>query len=170
MRRIFYVFLFFLFISFAYGADLYRWVDKEGVVHFTDDESTIPSEYREGVKTEKMKPSSPPSVSPRKSSGSNVGASGLGEGYWRSKVQPWKKELSEARSKLEEINRKMRERDVEQSGRHLTHTQWNMHAAERKQFIEERSKYEAQIREANEMLEKIAREAREARADPRWLQ
>ena len=54
----------------------------------------------------------------------------------------------------------MRERDVEQSGRHLTHTQWNMHAAERKQFIEERSKYEAQIREANEMLEKIAREAR----------
>ena len=170
MRRIFYVFLSFILISFAYGADLYRWVDKEGGVHFTDDESTIPSEYREGMKTEKMKPSSPSSVSPPKSSGPRVDASGLGEGYWRAKVQPWKKELSEARAKLEDINRKMREKDEEQSGRHLTRTQWNMHVAERKQLIEERSKYEAQIREANEMLEKIAREAREASADPRWLQ
>ncbi|HYA90910.1 MAG TPA: hypothetical protein VEK32_05370 [Thermodesulfobacteriota bacterium] len=34
---------------------------------------------------------------------------------------------------------------------------------------DERSKCEAQIREANEMLNKIAKEAEEAKADPQWV-
>jgi len=78
--------------------------------------------------------------------------------------------LKEARANLEEIDRKMRERYEEESGKHLTHTQWNMQRAERKQVLEERSKYEVLVREANTMIEKIVNEAREANADPRWLQ
>lgn len=38
-----------------------------------------------------------------------------------------------------------------------------------RQLIEERSKYEAQMKEANEMLEKIKKEAEEAKADPVWI-
>jgi len=170
MQRILYLLVSLFFVSFAYGANIYQWVDKEGGVHFTDDESKIPPEYRDSVKTEQMKPSVPPSAPPQKSKGPRVDRYGLGEDYWRAKIQPWKRQLNEARANLEELNRKMRERYEEQSGRYLTYTQWNMHRAERRQLIEERSKYEAQIREANSMLKKIAKEAREAKVDPRWLQ
>ena len=169
MERILSFLLSLMFVSFAYGTDLYKWVDKNGGVHFTDDEGTIPPEYRDGVKTEKMKPSVSPSPSSQRKE-PRVDGSGLGESYWRAKIQPWKKQLKEARGSLEEIDRKMRERYEEESGKHLTHTQWNMYRAERKQLIEERSKYEALVREADMMIEKIASEAREAKADPRWLQ
>jgi hypothetical protein len=56
------VFLFlFIFVSSA-SAAIYKWVDKEGVVNFTDDESRIPSAYRnkiEEVNIAKMGPSIP---------------------------------------------------------------------------------------------------------------
>jgi hypothetical protein len=39
-------------------AEIYTWVDRDGQVHFTDDASLIPTEYRDRVQT---RPSSPPS-------------------------------------------------------------------------------------------------------------
>ncbi len=46
--------LFLLFILFSAvipsrSADLYRWVDERGVVHFSDNEHNIPSQFREDV-------------------------------------------------------------------------------------------------------------------------
>jgi hypothetical protein len=38
-----------LIISFLVHAEVYKWVDEEGNVHFTDDNSTIPEEYRQQV-------------------------------------------------------------------------------------------------------------------------
>ena len=69
-------------------ADIYRWEDEIGVIHFTDDRSTIPAKYR-GKSREILKtppeagkpsvstmgaPSSPPgpSVSPRPSNGETL--------------------------------------------------------------------------------------------------
>ena len=43
------------------GAEIYTWVDRDGQVHFTDDASLIPAEYRDRVQT---RPSSPPLESP----------------------------------------------------------------------------------------------------------
>lgn len=37
----------------SYG-DMYKWVDEEGTVHFTDDLSTIPEKYREDVESLKL--------------------------------------------------------------------------------------------------------------------
>ncbi len=36
----------------SYAADIYKWVDKDGSVNFTDDLSKVPPEYRDQVKTE----------------------------------------------------------------------------------------------------------------------
>jgi uncharacterized membrane protein YgcG len=38
--------------SIFHAADIYKWVDKDGTVHFTDDISKVPPEYRDQVKTE----------------------------------------------------------------------------------------------------------------------
>ena len=46
------VFIVALFFSAAHGATVYKWVDKDGVVYFTDDYTQIPAQYRDRVKTE----------------------------------------------------------------------------------------------------------------------
>ena len=38
--------------SISHAADIYKWVDKNGTAHFTDDISKVPPEYRDQVKTE----------------------------------------------------------------------------------------------------------------------
>ena len=43
--------------SISYAADIYKWVDKDGSVNFTDDLDKVPSEYRDQVKTEEVKDS-----------------------------------------------------------------------------------------------------------------
>ena len=42
------------------SGDIYTWVDRNGQVHFTDDYSLVPAEYRDRVQS---RPSSPPSES-----------------------------------------------------------------------------------------------------------
>ena len=59
------VFLLFFFIvslvAPSRSADLYRWVDERGVVHFSDNEHNIPSEFRENVsRIIGLAPSKPP--------------------------------------------------------------------------------------------------------------
>ncbi|MGH8069169.1 MAG: DUF4124 domain-containing protein, partial [Candidatus Entotheonellia bacterium] len=42
-------------------AEIYKWLDRDGQVHFTDDYSVVPPEYRDGVQS---RPSSPPTDRP----------------------------------------------------------------------------------------------------------
>jgi hypothetical protein len=175
MKKFFYFLLPFVFVSLAHSATIYKWVDKKGDVHFTDDYNMIPDQYRSKVGTEEgegLQRTETPAVSstsPVKNEGVKVDRHGLGEGYWRAKVQPWKNQLNGARANYESINRQINQRIEEQNTKFLSRTQLNIQRAETKPLIEERSKYEAQIKEANEMLEKIKKEAEEAKADPEWI-
>jgi Domain of unknown function (DUF4124) len=175
MQKLVYFLFPFVFVSLAYGATIYKWVDKKGAVHFTDDYNTIPDQYRSRVGTEeeedlqKTKTPAVSSTSPGKNEGVKVDMDGMGEGYWKAKVQPWKNQLNEAKANYESINRQINQRIEEQSTKLLSPTQWNIQRAETKPLVEERSKYEAQMKEANEMLEKIKKEAEEAKADPEWM-
>jgi hypothetical protein len=164
------------FISAAHGVTIYKWVDKDGIVNFTDDYTKIPAQYLDRIKTEETA-GSQEAVTPAPASGSpqkteevkKVDAYGRGEDYWKNRVLPWNKQLKEATENYENASKKMNERLEQQSGKLLSPTQWNMSRVENRQFIEERAKYEAQMKEANEMLAKIAKEAEEANADPAWL-
>ena len=68
MKKLIALLFSFIFASSA-SAAIYKWVDKEGVVNFTDDESRIPSAYRNVVEegnTVKMGPSIPSQTPPGK--------------------------------------------------------------------------------------------------------
>ena len=170
MKKTLYGLLFLAFITLVYGANIYQWVDKDGGIHFTDDENLIPPQYRDSAKREKMDIPASHSTSPQKNREEKKDLYGVGEDYWRARVQPWKKQLREATENLRSVSRRMGEREEERSHRYLNRTQWHMLTAERRQLSEERLRYEAQIKEAKEMIEKISKEAMEAKADPRWLQ
>ncbi len=182
MRRIVLgLFLIGVFVSAAQGGTVYKWVEKDGSVHFTDDYTQIPAQYRNQIETqetptfqEKQPPASAsappvPGSTQKTEERKKEDAYGRGEEYWKGRVQPWKKQLKEATDNYESATRRMNEKLEQQSGKLLSPTQWNMNQAENRQVLEERTKSEAQIREANEMLKKIAKEAEEAKADPEWL-
>ena len=169
------IFVLWVLVSTGYGATVYKWVDKDGVVNFTDDYTQIPPQYRNQVQKEelgesmKVETTAPSPVSTQKSKMPEVDIFAMGEDYWRAKVQPWQKQLKEATENIGSINRKISDSLDEEAGKSLGRTQWNIGLAYRKQLTDERSKYEAQVREANEMLSRIAKEAEEAKANPEWL-
>jgi len=169
------IFIFWVFVSTAYGTTIYKWVDKEGVMHFTDDPTKIPSQYRTQIEIEeredsrKVETPAPAPGTSQKNEGAKVDRYGQGEDYWRDKVQPWKKQLKEAQENLESTNRQIDSKLEEQSGKFLTPTQVKMKRVEMDQLRADKSRYEDQMKQANEMLKKIAKEAEEAKADPEWL-
>ena len=162
--------------SMSHAADMYKWVDKNGSVNFTDDLSKVPPEYRDQVKTEKVtdpqktQTPTPSPASGQKTEGEKRDAKGMGEEYWRERVRPWKKQLKQAQEDYKNTNIKIDDALEVVKGRFLSKTQYNFKRQEVDRLMEERKVYEAKIKEAEAMLAKIGKEAEEAKANPAWLE
>ncbi len=170
------LFLFLLSLS-AHGVT-YKWVDKNGVVNFTDDPERVPPEYRDQVErevgedTSSAKPATSvqsPSKSSQEVRETRKDTYGLGETWWREKARPWNEQLKDATANLETVNNKIVEKSETISRKYWSPTQYKMNMAELEKLKEERSKYQAQIDEAKEMLRKLAKEAEDEKADPQWI-
>ncbi len=131
------------------GATVYKWVDKEGVVNFTDDREKIPPIYRNRVEVEtredipRGKPPAPEGmVSPKK----------------------------EATGSYESVHHRVMEKAEELSQRRFgSPTQYKMNIIELDRLKDEMTEYQARIDEANETLGNLSKQAEEAKADPEWL-
>jgi len=53
MRKTFFLLAILIALALPASAEMYKWVDEKGTVHFTDDISSIPEKYREGVEERK---------------------------------------------------------------------------------------------------------------------
>ena len=92
--------------SSAYPATVYKWVDKEGVVNFTDDYEIVPRVYRNGIEVEEFlqeegapAPAHGVAVKGKEEFKSDIyGEDGT---RWREKVLSWKNRLNEATSNYE---------------------------------------------------------------------
>jgi hypothetical protein len=178
MKLIFLIFLVFFIASPLQAAKIYKWVDKEGVVNFTDDLGKVPPSYRDRVEVEERKdvqegPTPPPPQAVTRESGeeeTKTDIYGRDEAWWRDKVRPWKGQLKEATANYQSAQKEYMEKSEELSRRRFgSPTQYKMNIIELDRINEERKKYEAQIAEANEMLKKLSKEAEESKADPAWL-
>jgi len=176
MRKYLIILILIAFTIPCYAVTIYKWVDKDGVMHFTDDYSKVPPQYRDQVKIEEkkdVKEEKPPlevrepSKEPEERKKDIYGQD---ENYWRERVRPWKMRLKEAQANYEIANKKYMEKSEELSRRRFgSRTQYKMDIIELDRLNEERRKYQAQITEANEALKKITKEAEEAKANPDWL-
>jgi hypothetical protein len=63
MRSILLAMIFLLGLALPAGAEMYKWVDEKGTVHFTDDPSMIPEKNRRD--TEKRKGTTEPPPKPK---------------------------------------------------------------------------------------------------------
>ena len=176
MRKMLILFILLIFISPAYAATTYKWIDGQGVFGFTDDFSIVPLEYRDQVSTEVMEetPSvgvtASPQATPKKIEEAKAGIYGLGETYWRERVRPWKDQLKEATENYERVHKKfMESAEALSQRRYGSRTQIKMNIIELDRLNMERMGYEAQIEEAREKLARISNEAKESGVDPEWI-
>jgi len=178
MKKLMIVSCLLLFTSSLYAATLYKWVNKEGVVNFTEDYEKVPPIYRNTVEKINMgtedtpKPDVPAAskASPGKIEKATADIYGRDENWWREKVRSWKEQLKQATANYEAANKRYSERLEELSGKQeMSPTQHRMSIAELGSLKEEKTKYQAQMTEADEMLKKLSQEAEEAKADPDWL-
>jgi len=165
-----------LFISPAYAHTFYKWVDEKGVVNYTDDYNNIPPAYRNRVEIEWVHEEGPlppvQKMTPQKREEAKTDIYGLGETYWRGKVRPWKEFLKTAEANYEKAHQKFMEKAMEFSQKRFgswSKTQYKMNIIELDRLKKEMIKYADQIAETKEALEKISKEAREAKANPEWL-
>ncbi len=77
--------------------------------------------------------------------------------------------IKDATANLESVNNKIIERSENATWKNWSPAQYKMNIVELDKLKEERSKYQAQADEAKEMLANLAKEAKEAKADPQWI-
>ena len=180
---------FLLYFMVAFGQEVYRWVDEKGIVHFTDDLTLVPEQYRgqiqQKVPSKEFPPSQPTSprpVEPPRTmepgratpEGPEAGQKdmlGRGEEWWRAKAKEWNEKLVSARRNYENVYNEWKSKEQE-----LEASKFKPHSVRRKlkaeiDVLEEKAKdSEKQMNEAKNMIENVLpKQARDYRANPEWL-
>ncbi len=109
----------------------------------------------------------------RSASSVNTDLYGRDEAWWKDRVRPWKEQLKEARQNYEEACDAF-VKQVETLGPfkfgRLSLTQYQMISSRLTELTGRMAKDQAQISESRSVLLKLSKEAREAKADPVWLE
>jgi hypothetical protein len=181
-----------LFSSAAFGQEVYRWVDEQGTVHFTDDLGQVPEKYRDKIQ-KKEPPKEPPITQPippqpappqplapptgmevEKGSGATPRQKdilGRGEEWWRAKVNEWNEKLKTAQRNYENTYSEWKSKENElESSKFKPDSFKRKLKAEIKDLEEKTKDWEKQMDEAKNMLENILpKQAQDYQANPEWL-
>jgi chromosome segregation ATPase len=166
--------LLFLFTATLSYAQVYKWVDEKGIVHFTDDITQIPERYRRTleeveVKEEKVETKEEGEAPQKKQADSYKDRLGRGEEYWKGRVEESRKKLQSLQEKVESLRLKYNEL-TEKFNTSKSSVERTMIRNDREQIKNQMDELRVQIGEAKEMLEKkIPEEASLYRAKPEWI-
>jgi chromosome segregation ATPase len=173
MKRILLILLS-IFIAEISVAEVYRWVDEKGIVHFTDDIGQIPEKYRRtieemGLSEERNEPKTEVEPLPKKKEDTYRDRLGRGEEYWRGRVEEWKKKLETLQGNVENLRLRYNEL-TEKFNASKSSAERATIRNERGQIKNQMDQFRIQIAEAKEMLEKrIPEEADLYKAKPEWV-
>jgi hypothetical protein len=174
-RHVIFVILAVFFLSSSLLAHtFYKWVDEKGAVNYTDDYNNIPPAYRGRAEIEWVHEEGPippiQKMTPKRGEATGRDIYGQDETYWKGRVRPWKDFLKTAEANYERAHVSFMQKAEELSMRRFgSRTQYKTNIIQLDGLKEEILKYADQIGEAKEALEKISKEAEEAKANPEWL-
>jgi len=173
IKRILFTILFVLFVSEFSFAEVYKWVDDKGGVHFTDDITQVPEKYRPKAErmglSEDKEETKVEGESRQKKDEPYRDRLGRGQDYWKGRIEEWRRKLREAQVKLEALRVKYNELTERFNDSKSTAERANVRK-ERDQVKSEMDQSKIQIEEAKEMLEKkIPEEADLYKAKPEWV-
>jgi hypothetical protein len=174
MSRILFISLsVFLIVGISF-AEVYKWVDENGVVYFTDDMIQIPEKYRSkaeriGLPEEKGEPKVEGESTPKKKEEPYRDRLGRGEEYWKGRVEEWRKKLTESQARLQGLRMRYNELTEKFNDSKSTAERATLRR-ERDQVKNEMDQLKIQIDEATNMIEKkIPEEAEIYKAKPQWV-
>jgi hypothetical protein len=175
MKRILVTILSTFLISQLSFAEIYKWVDEKGAVHFTDDMTQIPEKHR--PKAEKIGSSGGENeqtkgegqISPKIQEGTYKDRLGRGEDYWKKRVEEWRRKLGEQQDRLTALAYKYNELTMRLNESESLAQRGDI-LKERSQVKNELDQCRAQIEEAKDMIEKkIPEEGELFKAKPEWV-
>lgn len=174
MRK--WILVFSLMISFTLpvNAQVYRWTDSKGTVHFTDDPSLIPDQYRAGALKSELSLEIEKTQKPEETHGQKVETAqrdtlGRSKDYWRARVLEWRQKLARAQERWETLRMQYNELTEKHNAVRNSVARARIRN-ERDQVKFQMDECKAQIDEAKRMLEvTIPEEAALFRANPEWL-
>ena len=171
----FLIFITSFFIAQLSFAQVYKWVDEKGNVHYTDDilqvpEKNRPKTERLGDVEEKSEPKVQIDTSPsKKKEEPYKDRLGRGEEYWKERTESWKKKLASAQDNVENLRLKYNDL-TEKFNASKSSAERATLRNERDLLKNEIDKYKQQVEEAKIMLDKkLPEEALLYKAKPEWL-
>jgi hypothetical protein len=174
MKQILPTVLFLFFIAGTTFAEVYKWVDDEGVVYFTDDFNQVPGKYqseaeRIGLPGEKEETNIDRDLTTKLKEQDNKDHLGRGETYWRGLVNEWIRKIGELQNRLGVLRTKYNELTERFNDSKSTAERGSLRR-ERDQIKKEMDQCKNQVEEARNMLEqKIPEEAELYKANPEWV-
>ncbi len=156
----------FLIIPFVVHPEVYQWIDNKGTIHFTDNESNIPSSYREGLKVKIRKdfreegsaPGSQDIIRTAKEEESKAVVYREEEVERREKVRSWMEQLQEANVGYESAQQRFLEKSEQLGQRRFgSPTMYKFDILKLDALNQEKMKYKAKMEEAEEMLRKLSK-------------
>jgi hypothetical protein len=173
MKRFFLLPLLVFFVTISY-AEVYKWVDEKGGVHFTDDYNQIPQRFRSTIERQG---GLPVGTGDKKDQDSNdktkeephTDRIGRGEAYWRGRVEEWRNKMKAAQERSETLRAKYNEL-TEKFNESKSSAERSSLRKERDQIKSELEDQRTQIEEAKMMLEKkLPEDAELFKAKPEWV-
>lgn len=169
------IILLLILIPYISMGEVYKWVDDEGAVHFTDDPTKIPQKYlpkseKISIREEKIeiKHKTDERI-PIKKGNAIKDSLGRGEEYWRNRVEEWRNKFKNAQERFDTLKLKYNEL-TERINESKSSVERSNIRRERDKIKNEIDWYKAQMEEAKIILEKkIPEEAELYRAKPEWI-
>lgn len=154
----------FLMTPFLVQAEVYKWIDGNGTIHFTDDYGNIPSSYPQRAKVEIRKDIREETPSEQQKIIRGVKEEQFisfvaGDEAWRQeKIRSWTERLDVATANYEIAEKKFLEKSEELSRRRFgSPTMYKFDIIKLDALHQERMKYRAQMEEADEMVRKFSK-------------
>lgn len=154
MKKLFILLILLIFSVPASATTIYKWVDEEGVVNFTDDYKNVPLAFRNRAETaEYFEEKAPPSLPQRVTA--KIEENSYDRDYWS-------KQLDEAVSNYERVRKELlKEGERLVWHRYGSKTQYQMFTAEIPGITQRLETYRRQMIEARAMLDKFPEETQE---------
>lgn len=152
--------------SAAFADEFFRWTDENGTLHFTNNPSKIPPDYRTLAEVlsipdqPRVKPIAPLGLIPPSP---NRDLNGHDERWWKEQLRRWQLQREERTLKLMEAERKLGQLQ-------FRNEVGPFRAAETARLLRDVEKYKQEVRQTEEIIGKVLPdEARKAGAPPGWL-
>jgi predicted nucleic acid-binding Zn-ribbon protein len=155
-------------------SEVYKWVDKKGVTHFTDDMTQVPENFKPKAQTidtyqEREDTRIEEDSAHPKKEDSYKDRLGRGEDYWKGRIEEWRNKLKEQQDKLGGLRAKYNALTERYNDSRSTAERATLRK-ERDQVKTEIDQSNAQIEESRSLIEKkIPEEAELYKANPEWI-